>query len=104
MMVIMTKLVASHVTISVILLLQAVKPILYSQQEKFWYFIDISKINHYFLSKMPIHVYSIFFFISTLQKSRVKVRDNLFFSVFYDKSILNTFFLPHAEFFYFKKN
>ena len=53
---------------------------------------------------MPIHVYSIFFFISTLQKSRVKVRDNLFFSVFYDKSILNPFFLPHAEFFYFKKN
>ena len=48
---------------------------------------------------MPIHIYSIFFFISTLQKSRVKVQDNLFFSVFYDKSILSTFFLPHAEFF-----
>ena len=65
-------------------------------------FIDISKVNHescFFLSKMPVHVYSIFFFISTLQKSRVKVRDNLFFSVFYDKSILSTF-LPHAEFFF----
>ena len=65
-------------------------------------FIDISKVNHlscYFLSKMPIHVYSIFFFISTLQKSRVKVRDNLFFSVFYDKSILNTFFCLMPNFF-----
>lgn len=48
---------------------------------------------------MPIHVYSIFFFISTLQKSGVKVRDNLFFSVFYDKSILNTFFCLMPNFF-----